>query len=71
MRVAALLSRRYAYIVLESPVRPSLESAVSGWVYRSLDEPSHAQRLLSIYWANTIFLPSGPAVAKPCRPSKP
>ena len=32
------LSRRYAYIVLESPVRPSLESGRVGWVYRSLDE---------------------------------
>jgi tRNA pseudouridine38-40 synthase len=32
------LSRRYAYIVLESPVRPSLEFGRAGWVYRSLDD---------------------------------
>ena len=31
------LSRRYAYIVLESPVRPSLEFGRVGWVYRPLD----------------------------------
>ena len=32
------LSRRYAYILLESPVRPSLEFGRAGWVYRALDE---------------------------------
>jgi tRNA pseudouridine38-40 synthase len=43
------LSRRYAYILLESPVRPSLESGRAGWVYRSLDEEAMrkaAQHLL-------------------------
>ncbi len=30
-------SRRYAYIVLESPVRPSLEAQRVGWVFRPLD----------------------------------
>ena len=29
--------RRYRYIVLESPVRPSLESGLAGWVVRPLD----------------------------------
>ncbi len=29
--------RRYRYIVLESPVRPALESGLAGWVFRSLD----------------------------------
>ncbi len=28
--------RRYAYILLESPVRPSLEQGASGWVFRPL-----------------------------------
>ena len=37
------LSRRYVYIVLESPVRPSLESGRSGWVYRPLDEQAMRQ----------------------------
>jgi tRNA pseudouridine38-40 synthase len=29
--------RRYRYRLLESPVRPSLESGLAGWVFRSLD----------------------------------
>ena len=37
------LSRRYAYIVLESPVRPSLEFGRVGWVYRPLDEAAMRQ----------------------------
>ncbi len=31
------ISRRYAYVVLESPVRPSVEAGRVGWVYRPLD----------------------------------
>lgn len=30
-------SRAYAYIVLESPVRPALEAGRAGWVFRPLD----------------------------------
>ena len=30
-------SRRYAYVVLESPVRPSVEAGRVGWVFRPLD----------------------------------
>ena len=37
------LSRRYAYILLESPVRPSLEFGRAGWVYRPLDEGAMRQ----------------------------
>jgi tRNA pseudouridine38-40 synthase len=29
--------RRYRFLVLESPVRPALESGVCGWVFRPLD----------------------------------
>jgi len=29
--------RRYRFVVLESPVRPALESGVCGWVFRPLD----------------------------------
>ena len=29
--------RRYAYLLLESPVRPALESGLAGWVFRPLD----------------------------------
>lgn len=32
------LGRRYAYLVLESAVRPALESGSAGWVFRPLQE---------------------------------
>jgi tRNA pseudouridine38-40 synthase len=35
---ASALARRYAYVLLESPVRPALESGRAGWVFRPLDE---------------------------------
>ncbi|TFZ02428.1 tRNA pseudouridine(38-40) synthase TruA [Ramlibacter henchirensis] len=35
---ASALARRYAYVLLESPVRPSIESGRAGWVFRPLDE---------------------------------
>ena len=31
------IARRYAYVVLESPVRPSVEAGRVGWVYRPMD----------------------------------
>ena len=34
---ASAVMRRYAYVVLESPVRPSVETGRVGWVYRALD----------------------------------
>ena len=34
---AAARGRRYAYVLLESPVRPALEAARCGWVFRPLD----------------------------------
>jgi tRNA pseudouridine38-40 synthase len=34
---ASARARRYAYIVLESPVRPALESGRVGWTFRALD----------------------------------
>lgn len=35
---ASALARRYAYVLLESPVRPSIESGRAGWVFRPLDD---------------------------------
>jgi len=35
---ASALARRYAYILLESPVRPSVEAGRVGWVFHPLDE---------------------------------
>lgn len=46
---AAAIGRRYVYVLMESPVRPSLESQRVGWVFRPLDEAAMrnaAQRLL-------------------------
>jgi len=33
----AARGRRYAYLVLESPVRPAIEAGAAGWVFRPLD----------------------------------
>lgn len=35
---ASALRRRYAYIVVESPMRPALEHGRVGWVFQALDE---------------------------------
>jgi len=46
---ASAIARRYAYVLLESPVRPSVEAGRVGWVFRPLDEAAMrdaAQRLL-------------------------
>ncbi|KQP14333.1 tRNA pseudouridine(38-40) synthase TruA [Pseudorhodoferax sp. Leaf267] len=32
------IARRYAYVLLESPVRPSVERGRTGWAFRPLDE---------------------------------
>ncbi len=34
---ASATARRYSYVLLESPVRPSVEAGRVGWVFRSLD----------------------------------
>jgi len=34
---ASAISRRYVYVVLESPVRPSVDAGRVGWVFRPLD----------------------------------
>ena len=49
---ASAIARRYAYVLLESPVRPSVESGRAGWVFRPLDEASlrdAAARLLGTH----------------------
>jgi tRNA pseudouridine38-40 synthase len=40
---ACAISRRYSYLVLQSPVRPSLEAGRVGWVFRPLDEGAMQQ----------------------------
>lgn len=39
------IARRYAYVVLESPVRPSVEAGRVGWVYRPLNGTAMQQAL--------------------------
>ncbi|MFZ2294801.1 MAG: tRNA pseudouridine(38-40) synthase TruA [Polaromonas sp.] len=39
------IARRYAYVVLESPVRPSVEAGRVGWVYRPLDGEAMRQAI--------------------------
>ena len=34
---ASAVARRYAYVLLESPVRPAIETGRAGWVFRPLD----------------------------------
>jgi tRNA pseudouridine38-40 synthase len=44
--------RRYAYLLLESPVRPSLDSGLVGWTFRPLDATAMragAERLLGTH----------------------
>ena len=45
---ASARGRRYAYVLLESPVRPSIESGAVGWAFRSLNAGAmrEAARLL-------------------------
>ena len=44
---ASATARRYAYVVLESAVRPSVEVGRVGWVYRGLDV--HAMQQAAVY----------------------
>ncbi|MDR0274537.1 MAG: tRNA pseudouridine(38-40) synthase TruA [Burkholderiaceae bacterium] len=45
---ASALARRYAYVVLESPVRPSVEAGRAGWVFRPLDGTAMRQAALRL-----------------------
>ena len=40
---ASALSRRYAYILMESPVRPSVDAGRVGWVFKPLDREAMQQ----------------------------
>ena len=42
---ASAIARRYAYVVLESPVRPSVEAGRVGWIYRPLDARAMQQSI--------------------------
>ena len=40
---ASATGRRYAYVLLESPVRPSVDAGRAGWVFRPMDEQAMQQ----------------------------
>lgn len=40
---ASAMARRYAYVLLESPVRPSVDAGRVGWVFRPLDRDAMVQ----------------------------
>lgn len=40
---ASATGRRYAYVLLASPVRPSVDAGRAGWVFRPLDEQAMQQ----------------------------
>jgi tRNA pseudouridine38-40 synthase len=40
---ASALSRRYAYVLLESQIRPSIETGRVGWTFNTLDEAAMRQ----------------------------
>ena len=40
---ASATARRYAYVLLESPVRPSVDNGQVGWVFRPLDQAAMQQ----------------------------
>ena len=45
---ASATGRRYVYVLLDSPVRPSLEAGRVGWVYRPLSEEPMRQASLHL-----------------------
>jgi len=45
---ASATGRRYVYVLLDSPVRPSLEAGRVGWVYRPLSEAPMRQASLHL-----------------------
>ncbi|MCW5221401.1 tRNA pseudouridine(38-40) synthase TruA [Verminephrobacter aporrectodeae] len=40
---ASAVARRYAYVLLQSPVRPSVDAARVGWVFQALDHAAMRQ----------------------------
>ncbi len=63
-------ARRYAYVLLQSPVRPSIEAERVGWVFLPLQ--AHAmQQAAQALLGEHDSPPFGPRGARPKPPSKP
>jgi tRNA pseudouridine38-40 synthase len=70
---AAATARRYSYVLLESPVRPSVDAGRVGWVFRPLD--ADAMRAAAAHLAGehdfTSFRASGCQAKSPVKTLKP
>ncbi len=68
---ASATARRYAYVLLESPVRPSVEAGRVGWVFRPLDGDAMREAAATCSWASTTSHPSAPRPARQNHRSRP
>ena len=70
---ASARARRYAYVLLESPVRPSVEAGRVGWVFRPLD--LQAMQAAAVHLAGehdfTSFRASGCQAKSPVKTLQP
>jgi tRNA pseudouridine38-40 synthase len=66
---ASAIARRYAYVLLESPVRPSVEAGRVGWVFRSLDETAMREAAAALLGEHdfTSFRASGCQARSPVK----
>jgi tRNA pseudouridine38-40 synthase len=66
---ASATSRRYAYVVLESPVRPSVDAGRVGWVFRPLALAAMEQAALHLVGQHdfTSFRASGCQARSPVK----
>ena len=66
---ASAVARRYAYVLLESPVRPSVDAARVGWVFRPLHEAAMRQAAQALLGEHdfTSFRASGCQALSPVK----
>ena len=64
---ASAIGRRYDYVLLESPVRPALESGLVGWTFRPLDGEAMRRGRRKRSSASTTSAPSARPSARRCR----
>ena len=67
---ASAVARRYAYVLLQSPVRPSVDAGRVGWVYHPLNADAMRQAADHLL-ASTTSPPSAPRPARRNLRSKP
>ena len=67
---ASAIGRRYVYVLLESPVRPALETGLAGWSFRPLDGDAMRAGRAAPCSASTTSAPSDRPSARRCRRSR-